>query len=108
MSPRPPNRRERVGDVKGRPTVAPERRQQILDAVEVCIIRYGLGATTLERIADEAGLTRSNLAHFVGNRDEILDAALTQCVTRFSDEMTGLVSDLRPAERWPAFLDVPW
>lgn len=55
--------------------------------------------TTLDRIADEAGLTRSNLAHFVGNRDEIIDAALERSVTRFTELMRAQVADLPPRSR---------
>lgn len=89
----------------GRPSVVAERRRQILDAVEECVVRYGLAGSTLDRIADEAGLTRSNLAHFVGNRDEIIDAALERSVTRFTEQMQAQVADLPPEEQLRAFLD---
>ena len=82
-----------------------ERRRQILDAVEECVISYGLGGTTLERIADEAGMTRSNLAHFVGNRDEIMDAARQHSVTRFIEGMWARVADLAPPERLERFVE---
>ena len=88
----------------GRPSVVAERRRQILDAVEECIIEYGLASTTLECIAAQAGLTRSNLAYFVGNRDEIIEAALERSVSRFVDEMKGGVAGLPPEDRLPEFL----
>ena len=50
-------------------------------------------------------MTRSNLAHFVGNRDEIIDAALEQSVTRFTEQMQAQVAGLPPEERLRAFLD---
>lgn len=89
----------------GRPSVVAERRRQILDAVEECIVTHGLAGTTLDRIADEAGLTRSNLAHFVGNRDEIIEAAVERSVTRFIELMQAEVADLPPEDQLRAFLD---
>ncbi len=50
-------------------------------------------------------MTRSNLAHFVGNRDEIIDAALERSVTRFTEQMQARVADLPPEEQLRAFLD---
>ena len=89
----------------GRPSVVAERRGQILDAVEECVVRYGLTGTTMDRVAAEAGLTRSNLAHFVGNRDEIVDAALERSVTRFTEQMQTRVAHLPPEEQLQGFLD---
>lgn len=90
----------------GRPSVASERRQQILDAVEECVLRYGLEGSTLERIAAEAGVSRSNLAHFVGNRDEIIEAALTLSVDRYVDGMQAQLSDLPVEDRLGAYIDL--
>ena len=59
----------------GRPSVAAERRTQILDATIRCIGAHGVAGTTLDRIAEEAGMARGHVRHFAGNRDEILLAA---------------------------------
>ena len=59
----------------GRPSVADARRRQILDAAIRCLSARGLGATTLDGIAAEAGMARGHVRHFAGNRDEILTAA---------------------------------
>ena len=90
----------------GRPSLAVERRRQILDAVEECVIRYGLDGSTLERIAAEAGVTRSNLAHFVGNRDEIIEAALTLSVNRYVEGMQARLSHLPVEDQLGAYLDL--
>ncbi|MGO2634172.1 MAG: TetR family transcriptional regulator, partial [Galactobacter sp.] len=42
----------------GRPSVGPQRRAQILDATVECISEFGIVATTLERIAEKAGMSR--------------------------------------------------
>jgi TetR/AcrR family transcriptional regulator, transcriptional repressor of bet genes len=60
----------------GRPSVAPQRRRQIVDATIQCMAAHGVSGTTLERIADTAGMGRGLVRHFAGNRDELLiDAA---------------------------------
>ena len=57
-----------------RPTLKNERREQILDAFETCVARYGVEGATLAKTADEAGLARPLVRHNVGNRDELLAA----------------------------------
>lgn len=59
----------------GRPSVAAERKRQILDAAIRCIASNGVAATTLDRIAEESGMVRGHVRHFAGNRDDILLAA---------------------------------
>ncbi|MBX3196473.1 MAG: TetR family transcriptional regulator [Microbacteriaceae bacterium] len=59
----------------GRPSVAEERRRQILEAAIRCLSRHGLSATTLDGIAAEAGMARGHVRHFAGNRDDILTGA---------------------------------
>ncbi|SFS14190.1 transcriptional regulator, TetR family [Microbacterium sp. cf046] len=55
-----------------RPSVAEERRQQIIDAAIRTIGTHGITGATLDRIAEEAGMSRGHVRHFVGNRDELL------------------------------------
>ena len=68
----------------GRPSVAAERRRQILMATIDCIGTHGVAGTTLDRIAEEAGMARGHVRHFAGNRDEILVAAAREFY--FGDE----------------------
>lgn len=56
----------------GRPSVAVERRRQILEAAIRCIAAKGLAGTTLDGIAEEAGMARGHVRHFAGNRDDVL------------------------------------
>ncbi len=65
----------------------------------------GLEGTTLQRIADEAGITRSNLAYFIGSRDDIVDATFAQGIQDFVVDMKARVSGLDPPERLPAFIE---
>lgn len=65
-----------------RPSVAAERREQILDATMTTIAEHGIRGATLDRIADTAGMSRGHVRHFVGNRDRLL---LDTAVSVFSD-----------------------
>ena len=59
-----------------RPSVADERREQILEATLATIAERGISGTTLDRIADTAKMSRGHVRHFAGNRDRLLlDAA---------------------------------
>lgn len=57
----------------GRPSKKEQRTEEILDAFYRCVARYGLEGSTLEYIANEAGLKRSLVRHYVGNRDSLVD-----------------------------------
>jgi AcrR family transcriptional regulator len=66
----------------GRKSLAGIRREEILAAVERCIIRHGLAATTCRRIAEEASMPPSLVAHYVGSKERVLDAAVERMLER--------------------------
>lgn len=88
----------------GRPSVRDERQAQIYDAVEACLFELGLARTTLEAIARRAGVSRSAIAHFVGNRDDVIDAAIARSAERFVDMMHSIVADAPPDQRLDVFV----
>ena len=51
-------------------------------AFEVCVARQGLAQTTLADIAAEAGLPRSLVRYFMGNRDGMVDRLLERLMAR--------------------------
>lgn len=55
-----------------RPSVADVRTRQIVDATIRAIGTHGITGASLDRIAEEAGMSRGHVRHFVGNRDELL------------------------------------
>ena len=59
----------------GRPPRTEVRRLEILEAFGRCVARSGLEATTLEDVAQEAGLQRAMIRHHVGNRDTLVRKA---------------------------------
>ena len=66
----------------GRRSLASTRRPQILGAFEACVLRYGLEGSSLERIAQEAGVRRSLIRHYFGNRNELTQALIEGVIER--------------------------
>lgn len=58
-----------------RPSKAAERIQQINEAAIRTIAKYGYAATTLDRIAQETGISRGHVRHYVGNRENLIRTA---------------------------------
>lgn len=90
----------------GRPSVRGERQTQIYEAVEACLFELGFAATTLEAIAERAGVKRSAIAYFVGNRDDVIDAGVIRSVKRFQDSMIESVSDSRREDQLGLFVEI--
>lgn len=81
-----------------RPSQKAERTEEILDAFERCLPRYGLEGTTLEHVAQEAGVQRPILRHYIGNRDDLLDALVKRYLKQSRESMDAFISEL-PAKR---------
>lgn len=73
----------------GRKSRTEARREEILAAFERCIGRDGIDVP-LERIADEAGVQRSLIRHYLGNRDELVD----QVIARIAEAYPRRVAEL--------------
>ncbi len=65
-----------------RPDLSIERSEQILDAYARCVARSGLDAASLEEVAGEAGVRRSIIRHYIGNRDDLVAAFLDRLEVR--------------------------
>ena len=82
-----------------RPSLKKQRRDQILDAVEHCIARFGVDGATLERIADKAELARPLIRHNVGNREELLQACFERFIERSRHEAASMFALLPEKKR---------
>ena len=89
-----------------RPSKKAERRDEILDGVEVCFARYGVEGTTLDEISQVSGLARPLIRHNLGNRDEILAAAIDRYLERSHAEMDALQSLSGSPENPEAVIDL--
>lgn len=90
----------------GRPSRAPERREQILDAVEQCIIEFGIERTTMGRVAEAAGLPRSLIHHYLGNREALLQAAATRVVANIDRTLRQGLAEAPEGDVIERLLDV--
>jgi len=81
-----------------RPSKKAERTEQILQAFERCVARYGLDGSSLERIAEEAGLQRPLVRHFVGNRDALVQQLADRVIDRSDAQWQGFLAML-PAQQ---------
>ncbi len=89
----------------GRPSLAAQRSAEILDAFERCVAQFGLGGSSLERIAEEAGMKRSILRHYVGNRDDLILALGERVIGKYRKQMASLAELEESDNRKASLLD---
>ncbi len=89
----------------GRPSMAAQRVEEILDALEACIIEKGIQATSLENIADKAGFKRTILRHYIGNRDEIICALSTRWSQIYAAQWKEMLKWLPNENRSESLID---
>ncbi|MFI6515280.1 TetR/AcrR family transcriptional regulator [Spirillospora sp. NPDC050679] len=103
----PTQRGGEAGDRRpvGRPSKAPQRLDQVLDAFTRCVARYGVEGATLQKVADEAGMARGHIRHYAGNRDELRELFASRIIARYTERVQAL-AHLGPAGgRAEAILD---
>lgn len=88
-----------------RPSMAAQRIEEILDALETCILTYGIQATSLENIAETAGVKRTILRHYIGNRDDIICALSNRWRKKYSQQWQQLVEWLPSKNRAECLID---
>jgi AcrR family transcriptional regulator len=89
----------------GRKSVVAVRRTEIVDAVQRCIVRKGLAATTMADVAREAGMQRSAISHFLGTRDEVITAAIERSCDYYIELIGTVVAEHPPERRSQALVD---
>ena len=67
----------------GRPSVQEQRRREILNAFIELVAENGLEHVSLDAVATAVGIQRAALRHFVGNRDDLTTAAISE-ITRLA------------------------
>ena len=78
----------------GRPSLAEQRKEEILDAFGRCVAKFGLEGSSLEKIAEEAGMRRSILRHYLGNRDEMVIALAKKVIGEYRSSTKAFLKDL--------------
>lgn len=83
----------------GRPSKAMERRSEIVDAFIRLVAERGLEGVTLDDVASEAGVQRAAARHFVGNRPELIAAAVEELTRRYRSTVEAAVGEAPGIER---------
>ena len=68
----------------GRPSLALQRREEILAALERCVLRDGLAGTTVQAVATEAGCQRTLINHYFRDMDGLIGALLAKLSEDFN------------------------
>ena len=90
----------------GRPSLAEQRKAEILSAFGRCVAKFGLEGSTLEKIAEEAGMQRSILRHYIGNRDELVDELAKKVITEYREATRDYFSSLNDKNRVSGLIDI--
>ena len=88
-----------------RPEIKNVRREQILDAFEVCVARFGVEGATLAKTAEQAGIARPLVRHNVGNRDELMDALVERFLQNSRSRMDAFIDALPNKRRIETAID---
>ena len=72
--------------------MAAERKEQILAAFMECIRHNGLADSTIARVAEEAGLQRTLIFHYFGNRETLITSVITRIVDNYAQGMLNSVA----------------
>jgi AcrR family transcriptional regulator len=73
--------------------------QKILDAALVCLGRDGYHATSLQRVAGEAGVQKRMVSYYYGSREQLIEQAIHHLGDRLIDQIANAVKDLEePAD----------
>ncbi len=89
-----------------RPSLKEQRSKEILSAFARCVARLGLEGATLERIAEEAGVARPAVRHFIGNRDELVEALAAHVQQDYQAKMEAMFACLPETGRVEALLEM--
>jgi AcrR family transcriptional regulator len=84
-----------------RPSLAATRRAQILDAVEACILEYGIDGVSFARVGRAAGVRSSIVPHYFGSKEALMAAM----VDRVLDRVEGILDAALAGLEGQALLD---
>lgn len=82
-----------------RPTVAPVRRTQIVDAVVEILSTEGWDGLTLRRISEVSGLSNGAMSHFAGRKGEMVAEATRRHFKQYIERTEAVMEGGAPYER---------
>lgn len=81
----------------GRKSLAAERREDILNAFEQCILKRGIDGTSFQHIAQVLGVDRKMISHYFKNREALVDAMTQRIVDYFDQRLIHMQANLKRA-----------
>jgi AcrR family transcriptional regulator len=89
----------------GRAARSARTRTDLLAATERIIRRDGVGSLTLERVAEEAGVSKGGLLYHFKSKQDLVRTLLTHTMTQTSDRLEELAAPGGPGAFATAYLD---
>src|SRR5271168_2705641 len=86
-------------DPSGKPTPDGERRMHIVRAAERAFVRFGFHATTMQNVAEEAGMSAGNLYRYFPSKEAIVEGLCIADQVQRTEVFSELIGrlDLREA-----------
>jgi len=93
---------ERGSPFAGEPADTHER---IMQATFQTIQEYGFAGLSIQRIAENADLSKSSFYHFFDDKDDLLLAFLDTMLARYGDPLEGIENDADPLDALWTYVD---
>jgi len=91
--------------IMGRRSLQNERTEQIIMAFIECVKEYGLEGASLERTAEKAGVKRSIIRHYVGNRDKLIEASVNWIINAHLHQWDALMAVMSSEDKSPGLIE---
>lgn len=86
-----------------------KKLEHLLDAAYRCLSRHGIGSTTMECMAEEAGVTKGTLAYYFKNKEGITSTVAAHVANKFHGEVRRALEGLKdPRERLIRAVELFW
>ena len=82
-----------------RPSIKEASKEETLTAFSRYITKYGLAGSSLEKVAEESGLKRPLIRHYVGNREDLLSLLEEQVTDHSRQILDELLQNLSPERK---------
>lgn len=84
-------------------------RRKLIEAAIVCLDKYGYGKTTLQKITDEAGVSRGAFLHHFPTRCDLITAVAEDAAVQQNEYVRALLSKYKPGvELFDAITEATW
>jgi TetR/AcrR family transcriptional repressor of bet genes len=86
-----------------------EKLEYLLDRAFRCLARHGFSGTTMERIAEEAGVSKGTLTYYFKNKEDITCRVASHVAAKFHGEVKQALEGLKdPRERLIRAIELFW